>query len=352
MDADGLVVLELFAGIGGMRQAFSHLPGSSGAHRFVAVECSEPCRQTYHHNFADAPIDKMIERLSREWLDELAADVWTMSPPCQPFTTSLDARRLDEDDPRCAALRHLCEVLPQLARPPRHILLENVKGFLDSRMHERWLASLDSAGYTHHEYVVSPHRAGLSPNERTRYYCLAERSDRFAAHRTGEPETDLHADREARTPHTIGEIVGDAALADAQSGLDLALLAISRKDLSKPWAATALSIVGPNDRTSFCFTGQYGKGLNRACGSLYLPSKVHEGPLDDATRSSLAESVGGELRRFSPSELLRIFGFPRAFSFPAGLPLKARFKMVGNSINVGVVARLLRELLIGDGAMK
>jgi tRNA (cytosine38-C5)-methyltransferase len=346
MDGGSHVVLELFAGIGGMRQAFSQLP--TGGTRFIAVECSEPCRKTYRHNFADAPIDKMIERLSREWLDSVAADVWTMSPPCQPFTTSLDARNLDDDDPRCAALIHLCSILPQLARPPRHILLENVKGFLGSRMHARWVASLGAAGYTHREYVVSPHRAGLSPNERTRYYCLAELSRRFAPFRSTAPETELHGEREPRTAPTIGEVVARAAPPDAVAVLDAALLAIPQVELAKPWAATALSVVGPHDRTSFCFTGQYGKGLNRACGSLYLPSKEYEGPLDDATRADLAESVGGQLRRFSPAELLCIFGFPRSFGFPPGVPLKAQFKMVGNSINVGVVERLLQELVVGN----
>ena len=176
-----LVVLELFAGIGGMRLALESIV-SAETLSFVAVEVSEPCRLAYESNFAGSHIvNRNVEQLPKAWFDTLGAQLWTLSPPCQPFTNTLDARQQDADDARCAALQHLCDVLPELQTPPCRILLENVKGFVGSRMHARWLQALAHAGYSSRQFMLSPQRAGFSPNERTRYYCMAERSDRFGA---------------------------------------------------------------------------------------------------------------------------------------------------------------------------
>jgi tRNA (cytosine38-C5)-methyltransferase len=47
------------------------------------------------------------------------------------------------------------------------------------------------------------------------------------------------------------------------------------------------------------------------------------------------------IRYLSPSELLRLFGFPPTFTFPATLPQQKCYELIGNSINVTVVSRLL-----------
>lgn len=59
------------------------------------------------------------------------------------------------------------------------------------------------------------------------------------------------------------------------------------------------------------------------------------------------------LRYFTPSELLRIFGFNAfrsddvaedEFLWPANLTAKTRYKLIGNSVNVCVVTKLLDYL--------
>ncbi|CAE8600831.1 unnamed protein product [Polarella glacialis] len=101
-----------------------------------------------------------------------------MSPPCQPFSTTREAKQRDIKDKRCAALEHLCGVLPRLPRPPRWIALENVKGFYGSEACVRWRAALAEAGFTHRQLILDLMSFG-TPNHRTRYYLLAERSPRF-----------------------------------------------------------------------------------------------------------------------------------------------------------------------------
>lgn len=46
---------------------------------------------------------------------------------------------MDIEDPRALSLMHLLSLLEEIANPPSHFFLENVRGFEDSRAHERLL---------------------------------------------------------------------------------------------------------------------------------------------------------------------------------------------------------------------
>ena len=59
----------------------------------------------------------------------------------------------------------------------------------------------------------------------------------------------------------------------------------------------------------------------------------------------------GRLRRFTPTELLGLFGFPSTYNLPTDIPLDHHYKLIGNSVNVYVVTQLIIELLLGgEGA--
>ena len=58
-----------------------------------------------------------------------------------------------------------------------------------------------------------------------------------------------------------------------------------------------------------------------------------------------------KLRYFSPSELLRLFCFdpprgdgPESFTWPDAISTKTKYKLIGNSVNVEVVRRLIEYL--------
>ena len=86
-----------------------------------------------------------IKSVSSAQLSKLAADVWLMSPPCQPFT--LKGNRKGEDDARTASFLHLLKALREMEAPPRSILIENVVGFDTSSVHAALVDALDSKGY-------------------------------------------------------------------------------------------------------------------------------------------------------------------------------------------------------------
>ncbi|CAK9064722.1 tRNA (cytosine(38)-C(5))-methyltransferase 2 (AtDNMT2) (DNA (cytosine-5)-methyltransferase-like protein 2) (Dnmt2) [Durusdinium trenchii] len=54
---------------------------------------------------------------------------------------------------------------------------------------------------------------------------------------------------------------------------------------------------------------------------------------------------GEDVRYFTPLELLQIHGFPKSFHFPETVTEHQRYKLIGDSISVDVVAELLRYLL-------
>lgn len=70
--------------------------------------------------------------LSASDLAAFSANLWLMSPSCQPYTT-LNPLAKGAEDPRAKSFIHLMEnVLPELLRmkkQPTHILVENVAGF-------------------------------------------------------------------------------------------------------------------------------------------------------------------------------------------------------------------------------
>jgi tRNA (cytosine38-C5)-methyltransferase len=85
-----LRALEFYAGTGGMRYALA-LSGLADAHVVAAFEISPNAVALYNYNTAhgDEPIAaRGIETLKPKELDAFDADMWLMSPPCQPYTVS------------------------------------------------------------------------------------------------------------------------------------------------------------------------------------------------------------------------------------------------------------------------
>ena len=122
--------------------------------------------------------------------------------------------------------------------------------------------------------------------------------------------------------------------------------------LAKPWAKS-LPIVSASDTMSHCFTAAYGRVIHRATGALLLTEMDHpsvEAHPDSIDRDDMLTMFGGGgLRKFTPRELLQIFGFSNwdddEYGFPDNISLEHRYKLIGNSVNVVVVSRVVEKLL-------
>ena len=161
-----LRVLELFCGIGGCAAALGER-----AEIVAAVDINQVALSVYRHNFSHPVQVRAIESLPVQVCRECEADLWWMSPPCQPYT--FRGRQLDVHDPRAESLLTVIERIAEIR--PRYVALENVPGFCGSSAHQRLRATLDAHGYDVQEQILCPTQLGV-PNRRRRFYLVAGRN--------------------------------------------------------------------------------------------------------------------------------------------------------------------------------
>ncbi|HZV81571.1 MAG TPA: DNA cytosine methyltransferase, partial [Geobacteraceae bacterium] len=162
-------ILELFCGIGGLAAA---LTGST-ARVVCAIDHDPTVLATYRSNYPEHQAIRVdLSRVTPWQLAVAGADLWWLSPPCQPY--SVRGNRRDLDDPRAASFHRIMEIMERLPdeKLPGSLALENVPGFLDSQARQRLVAVLADRGYRLTEQLICPTTLGV-PMRRERYYLVA-----------------------------------------------------------------------------------------------------------------------------------------------------------------------------------
>ncbi|KAJ2824791.1 hypothetical protein IWW50_003162 [Coemansia erecta] len=350
-----IVCLEFFSGIGGLHYGFLE-SGVSGT-VVASFDMNELANTVYQHNFHMRPNNKAIDYLSVQDIEKHCADCWLLSPPCQPYTRGGSYR--DIDDPRARGLLHLVDLLPRLANKPNYILLENVMNFENSQSRTLLVKTLGELGYEVSECLLSPVQFGI-PNNRLRYYLVARR---FLPGATATENTERIKEYLARGKDVVftewpfglaTKTVSTATIIHSplQSYLDPACDAA--ESLKVPEAHILkrknfhFDIVRPDSDKTSTFTKAY--------GSTHL---IGSGPLLQTRNMDIVETGFGTpekllelgLRFFSPKEVAGLHRFPtdkqaqHALEFPAEITQRQRLQLLGNSLNVHVVAQLLRHVL-------
>lgn len=257
----------------------------------AAIDHDLYAHQTYTANFDHPALRLNLVSVKPARLAGFGADLWWLSPPCQPFTVR-GARR-DIADRRCESLLHLLEVLPEV-RPPT-VVVENVPGFEHSQAHGLLREAL--RGYAITSCELCPTSLGI-PMERRRFYLVA---------------TTGPADLEP----TPGPRRVLASYLDPEP--DPAML-LTPAFLER--FEDALHVVEAEDpeATAVCFTGAYGHSPVYA--GAYLRRE-------------------GRLYRFSPAEIARLMGFPEGFVLPTDV--RRASKLLGNSLSVDAVRFVLER---------
>lgn len=346
-------MIEFFSGIGGMRLGVQdaikkHSSSSSVLFKSChAFEISNHANEVYRYNFDQNESiskeftvqTKLVEQLKPKDLDG-KADLWTMSPPCQPFTSTRLAKQLDSDDKRCNGLKGIISILNNIQKKPKWILLENVKGFIGSKMLQEWYHCLETNGYSWQEYVLCPTQLGI-PNCRKRYYMICERSKRFPSEKRSLDDISLSSLSLLLSPEGKRNCIQDYIM--KQESTDTWQSVILQDSIFEREWVTDLGIVTPRDTITHCFTAAYARQLHKATGSVLLMDG-HDQNLSEIDRSNM-QQYKKRIRRFLPCELLRLFGFPDYFKFPKNMSLEQQYKLIGNSVNVNVVAYVAGILL-------
>ncbi|MCE1204075.1 MAG: DNA cytosine methyltransferase [Holophagaceae bacterium] len=283
-------VLELFSGLGGWRIALRDRGRVSAAY-----DIHEAANATYALNHGEVPKARELATVPLAELAAHRADTWLMSPPCQPFCRMGNHQGLE--DRRSGAFLHLMEIFRQA--PPDHLVLENVAGFLGSDAHALLSERIRAHGLHQLDLQACSSHFGL-PNQRPRVFIVASRKP-LKALPPPQPQ-----------PQPI------AAFLDAVEEEALYLRAPQEIRHHQ-----GLDLVEAGDRRSACFIGGYGR---RFVGS-----------------GSFLKTERG-VRRFSPTEVARLLGLPEGFQFPEGLPLEARYRLLGNGLSIPVAAWALDHL--------
>ncbi|MCA9134081.1 MAG: DNA cytosine methyltransferase, partial [Planctomycetales bacterium] len=312
-------VLELFAGIGGLAHAWPEVKV------VAALDINTQAASVYRRSLSHPYQVREIESLSDELLGHYAANLWWLSPPCQPFTRRGQQR--DVADRRTRGLQRIVEAIA--ACRPQAIGLENVVGFLGSRASERLLQCLADCGYQVAIRELCPSHLGW-PNRRPRVYLLAARErlrpwravprydcrlqDLLSPAAAVEPAAQHRPGESNGTGDTTGDSTGDSTGGTTEQELWL-----PTQYVEKYWSALDRIEVLSDDACTACFAASYGKTLLHA-GS-YL-------------------RVGNRYRRFSPREVARLLGFPDSLDL-AGVPTRAAWKLLGNSLSLPAVRYVL-----------
>ncbi|KAM5158115.1 tRNA (cytosine(38)-C(5))-methyltransferase isoform 2-T2 [Mantella aurantiaca] len=341
-----------------------------------------------------APVQSVQERgITLKELDSLSFDMILMSPPCQPFTRI--GLQGDVSDPRAKSFLYVLEILPRLQKTPKYILLENVRGFESSEARGTLIKTLQGCGYHFQEFLLSPPCLGI-PNSRLRYFLIAKlHSEPFAFQTTNKILETFPSTNESEWRRT-GSDVGleehsqtDTDQKKAASGAQCSeeefvykletaeelerkqsqdndssiytlqdFLEENTEDVSQHLLppksllryALILDIVKPTCRRSTCFTKGYGHYVEGTGSVLQMAtdveiSSVYKSLETLSDEEKLAQLSTMKLRYFTPREIANLHGFPAEFGFPEKVTMKQRYRLLGNSLNVHIVARLITLLL-------
>ncbi len=284
-----LRVLELFCGIGGCAAAVGER-----AEVVAAVDINRAALEVYAANFPHPTVARTLESVSAAALRSWEADLWWLSPPCQPYTVR--GRQRDLDDPRADSFKTVVRRLGEVR--PRYVALENVAGFCGSRAHALLRETLDRCGYRTVETLLCPTQLGIC-NRRPRFYLVASLGSL----------SPPSGRRGRRRP--LVEYLDPAPPREVY---------VAARELET--YASAIDVVRADDphAVTSCFTAAYGRSPVRS-GSYLLTDRG--------------------LRRFTPTEILRLLGFGAAFRLPPSLTFRQAWPLVGNSLAVAAVRALL-----------
>lgn len=158
-----LRIIDLFAGIGGIRLGFE----SIGAKSVFSSEWDEQAQKTYRTNFNDIPFGD-ITKLRPDEIPPF--DILLAGFPCQPFSQA--GKKLGLADTRGTLFFDIAKILEH--HRPKVVFLENVKRFKshdNGRTFETVNTVLEQLGYEVYSKVLNAKNFGV-PQNRERIYII------------------------------------------------------------------------------------------------------------------------------------------------------------------------------------
>eukprot|EP00249_Psilotum_nudum_P010144 c22360_g1_i2 orf=217-1389(-) len=353
-------VLEFYSGIGGMRFALekARVP----AVVVEAFDINEIANDVYEHNFGQRPHQGNIQHLTMQELEKYDANVWLLSPPCQPYTRQ--GLQKDVEDSRAASFLKILQILPFMSRSPTHVFVENVVGFESSVTHSQLMAILRSSDFVTQEFILTPLQFGI-PYSRPRYFCLAKKKPlgflqptfdgqllytpcplQVAGEKLPSKKDSLltdgtHQNQQTRlSQRLIDPVISCWPIRNYLESDMVNFLSFQVPNTLIERLGGVFDIVTPDSQRCCCFTKSYVRFV-KGTGSFLATKKCLKEDLSDFSyvpkdhdTSKMKDHLKQmELRYFTPREVANLHSFPQEFSFPDHVTLKQRYALLGNSLS-------------------
>lgn len=294
--------IDLFAGIGGFRQAMQ----TSGGECVFTSEWDAAAQQTYTYNYGEVPFGDITKVNPKDIPD---FDVLTGGFPCQPFS-SIGKREGFEHKTQGTLFFYIAKIIA--AKKPKAFLLENVPGLV-THDEGRTLQTIQDTLKNELEYDVYTQILNSSdygvPQERKRLYFVGFRKDLKV--------NDFEFPKAQDKKVGIGQFIEVDAKGPSISK-HLQQTYIFKKDDGHP------EVIDENSNFP----------VKTLCASYHKIQRI--------TGTFIK---GGEtgLRLFTENECKAVMGFPRNFKVPVSRT--QMYHQFGNSVAVPVVTAISKKLV-------
>jgi DNA (cytosine-5)-methyltransferase 1 len=306
--------IDLFAGIGGMRQGFEHVGGEC----VFSSEWDKFAQVTYQANFGEVPHGDITKIEADEIPDH---DLILAGFPCQPFSHA--GLKLGFDDMRGTLFFDVARIISE--KRPAMVLLENVKGFVNHDRGRTFLTIKDvlenELGYWVFHKVLNASDFGL-PQNRERIFIVCFDKDRF-------PDPDFEFPKPTGEQTRVGDIL--------------------ESEVDRKYVLSTRLWQGHKRRKREHIAKGNGFGY-----SLFNPESVRTSTISaryykDGSEVLIARQ--GNPRKITPREAARLQGFPDSYVIPVSDT--QAYKQFGNSVAVNVIKAIAVQMkLVYDSSLK
>ena len=167
---NGVKFIDLFCGIGGFHQALKNMKGEC----VYACDIDENCRKVYEENYKLKP-ESDITKMKIEAISPF--DVLCAGFPCQPFSKAGYQKGFNDD--RGNLFYNICDIIK--IHTPKYLLLENVRNLASHDNGNTWKViyeNIDKLGYYTYELPVILNVLHFNvPQNRERVIIMCKRKD-------------------------------------------------------------------------------------------------------------------------------------------------------------------------------
>lgn len=330
--------IDLFAGIGGFHIAMH----SNGGTCVFASEWDKFARTTYEANFRKISPELFENNLFAGDINEVDLniipdfDILCGGFPCQPFSNA--GLRKGFEDTRGTLFFKIAEIVDfkkKQGRPPKVLLLENVKGLRGhdkGKTLETILYSLDTLGYRTKIEVLNAKYFGV-PQNRERLFIVAWLKDSLVE----DFIFPLGIDEDNKIIYLKDELINKA------KKTRLGDILLSKDLIDKKYTISDRLYAGHLRRKVMHLKKGNGFGFSLFNEDSEYTSTISARYYKDGSEIMI-EQEGENPRKLHPVEAARLQGYPIDSSFNIVVSDTQAYRQFGNSVAIPVVKSLANEI--------